>query len=203
MRAHPDTVLTVDVFQIIVKEKGVFTNVTSPSTKAKLRLLFEVAPLALLVSFLPASLSQFRTSLLSNASAQAVRPFCNLYIANLHAFFFGERHLTLRNSLHFLAEALIAIISAFKSFIVTGPASSGKTDVTLHQGHVSHIADVNCAVTLQVEQAGGHSSCDGLLKSGLDVEIKEHDQRTQVHNQPSLWSLNPSPADMTVLWVAL
>lgn len=38
-----------DVFQIIVKEKGVFSNVTSPSTKAKLRILFEVAPLALLV----------------------------------------------------------------------------------------------------------------------------------------------------------
>jgi len=38
-----------DVFQIIVKEKGVFCNVTSPSTKAKLRILFEVAPLALLV----------------------------------------------------------------------------------------------------------------------------------------------------------
>jgi len=38
-----------DVFQIIVKEKGVFSNVISPSTKAKLRLLFEVAPLALLV----------------------------------------------------------------------------------------------------------------------------------------------------------
>ncbi len=38
-----------DVFQIIVKEKGVFTNVTSPTTKAKLRILFEVAPLALLV----------------------------------------------------------------------------------------------------------------------------------------------------------
>jgi sedoheptulose-bisphosphatase len=68
-----------DVFQIIVKEKGVFTNVTSPSTKAKLRILFEVAPLALLV-----------------------------------------------------------------------------------------------------EQAGGHSSCDGQLVSGLDVEIKEHDQRTQI-----------------------
>lgn len=32
----------------------------------------------------------------------------------------------------------------------------------------------------QVEQAGGHSSCDGQLKSGLDIEIKEHDQRTQV-----------------------
>lgn len=45
-----------DVFQIIVKEKGVFTNVTSPSTKAKLRILFEVAPLALLVrSSLPAA----------------------------------------------------------------------------------------------------------------------------------------------------
>ncbi|GMH35321.1 hypothetical protein BSKO_03189 [Bryopsis sp. KO-2023] len=38
-----------DVFQIIVKEKGVFSNVTSPSTKAKLRILFEVAPLALMV----------------------------------------------------------------------------------------------------------------------------------------------------------
>ena len=38
-----------DVFQIIVKEKGVFTNITSPTTKAKLRLLFEVAPLALMV----------------------------------------------------------------------------------------------------------------------------------------------------------
>lgn len=45
-----------DVFQIIVKEKGVFTNVTSPSTKAKLRLLFEVAPLALLVRGVPFSL---------------------------------------------------------------------------------------------------------------------------------------------------
>ena len=40
------------LLQIIVKEKGVFSNVTSPSTKAKLRLLFEVAPLALLVSLL-------------------------------------------------------------------------------------------------------------------------------------------------------
>ncbi|GLJ44156.1 hypothetical protein SUGI_0921260 [Cryptomeria japonica] len=38
-----------DVNQIIVKEKGIFTNVTSPSAKAKLRLLFEVAPLGLLV----------------------------------------------------------------------------------------------------------------------------------------------------------
>lgn len=68
-----------DVFQIIVKEKGVFTNVTSPSTKAKLRLLFEVAPLALLV-----------------------------------------------------------------------------------------------------EKAGGASSCDGLCVSGLDVEVTQHDQRTQI-----------------------
>jgi hypothetical protein len=41
-----------DVFQIIVKEKGVFTNVTSPSTKAKLRILFEVAPIGLLVGAL-------------------------------------------------------------------------------------------------------------------------------------------------------
>ena len=35
--------------QIIVKEKGIFTNVTSPTSKAKLRLLFEVAPLGLLI----------------------------------------------------------------------------------------------------------------------------------------------------------
>ncbi|CAN8279510.1 unnamed protein product [Cochlearia groenlandica] len=35
--------------KIIVKEKGIFTNVTSPTAKAKLRLLFEVAPLGLLV----------------------------------------------------------------------------------------------------------------------------------------------------------
>ena len=32
-----------------MKEKGVFCNALSPSTKAKLRLLFEVAPLGLLV----------------------------------------------------------------------------------------------------------------------------------------------------------
>lgn len=38
-----------DVNQIIVKEKGIFTNVTSPTSKAKLRLLFEVAPLGLLI----------------------------------------------------------------------------------------------------------------------------------------------------------
>ncbi|XAR65897.1 Sedoheptulose-bisphosphatase [Bertholletia excelsa] len=38
-----------DVNQIIVKEKGIFTNVASPSAKAKLRLLFEVAPLGFLV----------------------------------------------------------------------------------------------------------------------------------------------------------
>ncbi|MCD7452350.1 hypothetical protein HAX54_016278 [Datura stramonium] len=38
-----------NVNQIIVKEKGIFTNVTSPSAKAKLRLLFEVAPLGFLI----------------------------------------------------------------------------------------------------------------------------------------------------------
>nr|KJB74208.1 hypothetical protein B456_011G279400 [Gossypium raimondii] len=38
-----------DVNQIIVKEKGIFTNVASPSAKAKLRLLFEVAPLGFLI----------------------------------------------------------------------------------------------------------------------------------------------------------
>ncbi|RMZ54806.1 hypothetical protein APUTEX25_000323, partial [Auxenochlorella protothecoides] len=64
---------------IIVKEQGVFTNVISPTTKAKLRILFEVAPLALLV-----------------------------------------------------------------------------------------------------EKAGGHSSADGKCISGLDVEIKQYDQRTQI-----------------------
>ena len=33
---------------------------------------------------------------------------------------------------------------------------------------------------MQVEKAGGFSSCDGLCVSGLDVEIKKHDQRTQI-----------------------
>lgn len=42
--------LNIPLFlQIIVKEKGIFSNVTSPSTKAKLRLAFEVAPLGLLI----------------------------------------------------------------------------------------------------------------------------------------------------------
>lgn len=84
-----------DVFQIIVKEKGVFTNVTSPSTKAKLRILFEVAPLAFLV------------------------------------FFFRNR--TSKN-----------------------------------------------VVLLQVEYAGGKSSCDGQCVSALDIEIKDYDQRSTV-----------------------
>ena len=35
--------------QILVKEKGVFCNAISPSTKAKLRMVFEVAPLALMI----------------------------------------------------------------------------------------------------------------------------------------------------------
>ncbi|KAK8593234.1 hypothetical protein V6N12_045318 [Hibiscus sabdariffa] len=34
---------------IIMKEKGIFTNVASPSAKAKLRLLFDVAPLGFLI----------------------------------------------------------------------------------------------------------------------------------------------------------
>ncbi|XP_010928921.1 sedoheptulose-1,7-bisphosphatase, chloroplastic isoform X1 [Elaeis guineensis] len=38
-----------DVNQIIVKEKGIFTNVSSPTSKAKLRLLFECAPLGFLI----------------------------------------------------------------------------------------------------------------------------------------------------------
>ena len=33
---------------------------------------------------------------------------------------------------------------------------------------------------LQIEKAGGYSSCDGLLVSGLDVPIESHDQRTQI-----------------------
>lgn len=32
-----------------MKEKGIFTNVISPTAKAKLRLLFEVAPLGFLI----------------------------------------------------------------------------------------------------------------------------------------------------------
>ena len=61
--------------QIIVKEKGVFSNVTSPSTKAKLRLLFEVAPLALLVSLFPVCMSALRdTLLLQTQSLETLNP---------------------------------------------------------------------------------------------------------------------------------
>lgn len=34
--------------------------------------------------------------------------------------------------------------------------------------------------TLQVEKAGGASSCDGKCVSALDVEIQQPDQRTQI-----------------------
>ncbi len=44
---------------------------------------------------------------------------------------------------------------------------------------------INCLqvapLALLVEKAGGASSCDGLCVSGLDVEVKQHDQRTQVN----------------------
>lgn len=43
------TLMESFMMQIIVKEKGIFTNVTSPTAKAKLRLLFEVAPLGFLI----------------------------------------------------------------------------------------------------------------------------------------------------------
>lgn len=35
---------------------------------------------------------------------------------------------------------------------------------------------LQCGELLQVEKAGGHSSCDGKGVSGLDVEITKHDQ---------------------------
>lgn len=38
-----------DVYHIFAKSMGIFTNVSSPTAKAKLRLLYEVAPLGLLV----------------------------------------------------------------------------------------------------------------------------------------------------------
>jgi sedoheptulose-bisphosphatase len=37
------------VYHIFAKSKGIFTNVSSPTAKAKLRLLYEVAPLGLIV----------------------------------------------------------------------------------------------------------------------------------------------------------
>lgn len=37
------------VYHIFAKSKGIFTNVSSASAKAKLRLLYEVAPLGLIV----------------------------------------------------------------------------------------------------------------------------------------------------------
>lgn len=38
-----------DVYHMLIKSKGVFSNVSSPTAKAKLRLLYECAPIALLI----------------------------------------------------------------------------------------------------------------------------------------------------------
>jgi len=38
-----------DIYHILAKSKGIFTNVSSPKAKAKLRLLYEVAPMGLIV----------------------------------------------------------------------------------------------------------------------------------------------------------
>jgi sedoheptulose-bisphosphatase len=38
-----------DVYHLFAKSKGIFTNVSSPSAKAKLRLLYEVAPIGMIV----------------------------------------------------------------------------------------------------------------------------------------------------------
>lgn len=37
------------VYHIFTKSKGVFSNVSSPSARAKLRLLYEIAPIGLIV----------------------------------------------------------------------------------------------------------------------------------------------------------
>ncbi|KAJ1423517.1 fructose-1,6-bisphosphatase class 1/Sedoheputulose-1,7-bisphosphatase [Ochromonadaceae sp. CCMP2298] len=41
--------LVPDIYHILIKGKGVLSNVASPSTKAKLRLLYECAPIALII----------------------------------------------------------------------------------------------------------------------------------------------------------
>ena len=94
-----------DVFQIIVKEKGVFTNVTSPSTKAKLRILFEVAPLALLVR-VPSLLLLFTD--LTIAFARCVRNGATVSLTRMHLLalhftsFPNSLGKKLRNSWHHL-----------------------------------------------------------------------------------------------------
>lgn len=42
------------------------------------------------------------------------------------------------------------------------------------------VSSLKHVMWVQVEKAGGYSSCDGKLVSGLDVEITAHDQRTQI-----------------------
>jgi sedoheptulose-bisphosphatase len=41
--------LVPDVYHILIKGEGVLSNASSPSAKAKLRLLFEAAPIALII----------------------------------------------------------------------------------------------------------------------------------------------------------
>jgi sedoheptulose-bisphosphatase len=41
--------LVPDIYHILIKGKGVMSNAASPTTKAKLRLLYECAPIALII----------------------------------------------------------------------------------------------------------------------------------------------------------
>jgi sedoheptulose-bisphosphatase len=41
--------LVPDVYHILIKGEGVLANASSPSAKAKLRLVFEAAPIALII----------------------------------------------------------------------------------------------------------------------------------------------------------
>ena len=91
---HQSTGICLDLplpLQIIVKEKGVFTNVISPSTKAKLRILFEVAPLSLLVS--PGTHLSHERPLLSLAEASPPLDYGGCYQAALGAFSFPNHPL--------------------------------------------------------------------------------------------------------------
>lgn len=145
------------MFQIIVKEKGVFTNVTSPSTKAKLRLLFEVAPLALLVE-------KVRVEAGSKSNTLPPPPPPHLGVSVPTASWAAPlQQLHGRSAPRpALPPLAIAIRQHSRCCCSSSP-----------------LARLAPCLPRRL-QAGGASSCDGLCVSGLDVEVTQHDQRTQI-----------------------
>ena len=174
------------MFQIIVKEKGVFTNVTSPSTKAKLRILFEVAPLALLVRrcqrVMPMKPAPSTTK---DALYMSQRWLCCLssscprgYMLKLAAY--ACPHLTICPSRKSRNKQIEVLKRCMWRLCWMHAAHAYSRLLHPYKPQIWELSIHICAAAPQIEKAGGYSSADGKCISGLDVPIEAYDQRTQI-----------------------